>query len=135
MGGWLRMYDMRFLFVALVLVGSTAHPAETRVAPLECRWVQKHQCEPGSGCKALKITTFARVDLIAKQFSRCDRIGCDVYDANITGGGSTFMNIDVTGRGVFVKIAPDYKSTEVVSLGNVVLISQGTCQQIRSPKT
>ena len=127
MGGWWRMFDMTRLFLVAVTLLALL-PNRVLAAPLRCTWIQKHQCEPNKPCKVIPAKTFAKIDLQNKQYSRCDRLGCDDYDANISSGDGMFTNIDVTGRGMIVKIAPDQSSTEVVTLGNVVLISQGKCR-------
>jgi hypothetical protein len=114
-----------------IIVGSLvlATATQSTAAPKKCEWSEKQQCAPGTGCKAMPITTYATIDLTAKRYSRCDRKGCDTYDANVSGGGAkTFFNVDVTARGMLMKISPEGRSTEVITLGNVVLISQGICR-------
>jgi hypothetical protein len=117
---------MKMLAVIVFAFATASAPAIA--APLTCQWTEKHECSPGSGCKTIKVTTFAKVDLALGKYSRCDRNGCDTYDANVSGTPKTYRNVDVTGRGVFLKFGPDGKSTEVVSLMNTVLISQGICR-------
>jgi hypothetical protein len=67
------------------------------------------------------------VDLDTKQYSRCDRAGCDTFDVQISRSGA-FTIIEAPGRAMFMKIGPEGKSTEVVSVMNSVLVSNGVCR-------
>lgn len=111
----------------LLAAGLLISPAVAESAePLRCTWTEKVQCDPGSGCSAQPIKTWATIDLDGRRYQRCDRLGCDTYDASVTRSG-VYRVIDLPGRGVFTKLADDGRGTEVVSLGNSVLVSQGHC--------
>lgn len=119
------MFSRAVLAVASVMF---AIPAVAQSKPLMCKWTEKQQCDPKIGCRTIGITTYAKIDLAGRRYERCDKRGCDTYVANVSGGVGKFTNVDVTGSGMFLKIGPEGNSTEVVSLGNMVLISQGICR-------
>jgi hypothetical protein len=75
----------------------------------------------------LKPAVRLSIDLTAHRYSRCDSAGCDGYDAKVTQSGA-FTIVEVPGRAMFAKIGPEGKATEVVSLMNSVLVSQGACR-------
>jgi hypothetical protein len=114
------------LMTAVALCGANATVATA--GPLNCQWAEKSQCDPTKGCKPITITTYAKFNRLAKIYERCDRRGCDSYTANVSVVENGFTKIDVTGRGMFVNLAPDGVATEVVSLGNMILVSQGICK-------
>jgi hypothetical protein len=115
------------LFIVFV-VSSCSSSAKDVSNILTCEWAEKEQCGPIIGCKPIAISTFAKIDVRGRIYERCDRKGCASHIANINSGGPRFMNVDVTGSGMFVKIGPDGLATEVVSIGNTVLVSQGICK-------
>ena len=117
-----------FRTVLTGLVITLSGPAVAQEKPKVCQWAEKSQCDPMKGCKPITITTHAKFDHIGRVYERCDRRGCDSYTANVSIVQNGFTKIDVAGRGMFVNIAPDGVATEVVSLGNMILISQGICR-------
>jgi hypothetical protein len=114
----------RLLALGLILGWPTYVEAKT----LKCSWSQKQQCAPGQPCRPAPLDMWAKVDLQKKKYRRCDRRGCDTYDALVQIDRAAFTNIDLPGLGLFVKIGPDQRATEVVSFGNVIMISQGWCK-------
>jgi hypothetical protein len=114
----------RFLaFVAIIAVTPTVAAANT----VQCSFTTKVQCDPIGPCKVLKPGVKLTIDLTAKRYSRCDKAGCDTYDAVVTSSG-LYTLIEVPGHAMFAKIGPKGQSTEVVSLMNSVLVSQGICR-------
>ena len=111
--------------IALLLL---AAPIAAVGQTLQCTITDKVQCDPGGQCKSLMPTVQPSVDLDAKRYSRCDRGGCDTFDVQITRSGA-FTIIEAPGRSMFLKIGPGGKSTEVVSLMNSVLVSNGICHR------
>jgi hypothetical protein len=121
------MISDRLSYFAVLAVAVSASPAAA--TKMLCTWVQKHECAPTSGCKPVKITTYAKVDLTARRFERCDKQGCSSFSANVSKGvGGSFTNVDVTGSGMFLKLSSELTATEVVSLGHMILVSQGKCK-------
>ena len=95
--------------------------------PMTCRWTSKQQCDPGAACRPAINRVWATADVTGKRYQRCDRNGCDSYDAEVSTAGA-YTTFDLIGRGVFMKLGPDAVATEVVSLGNSILVSHGTCR-------
>ena len=94
---------------------------------LRCDIVAKYACS-AEGCEPNQLGMWNVIDLDGGEFSRCDRNGCDSYNAEISKSG-LFYNIEVPGRGTMAKLAMDGTSfLEVVTLGTVVLISFGSCR-------
>lgn len=60
------------------------------------------------------------------RYSRCDRHGCDAYEADTYNSGD-FLLIELPGRTTFAKVGPDGSWTEVVSLGHEVILARGQC--------
>lgn len=114
----------RFLACVVLLGLPTIAPAKT----LKCTWTEKQQCAPQQSCRPAPLGLWSKIDLKKRKYQRCDRNGCDTYDATVQVDRAAFTNIDLPGLGVFVKIGPDRRGTEVVSLGNVILVSQGRCR-------
>lgn len=115
---------LRLIPAVILLALSTAAPAKL----LQCKWNEKHQCDPGKGCKPISPgTIIVTIDPQTREYKRCDKKGCDTYQANVNNGG-IYKTYDLPGRGVFAKVAVDGQATEVVSLMNSVLISQGWCR-------
>ena len=114
----------RLLALGLLLGCSTIAEAKT----LKCAWSQKQQCAPGQACRSAPLDLYAKIDLQKRKYKRCDRRGCDTYDAMVQVDRAAFTNIDLPGLGLFVKIGPDQRATEVVSFGNVIMVSQGWCR-------
>jgi hypothetical protein len=94
---------------------------------VQCNFASKVQCDPIGPCRVLKPAVRLTIDLAAKRYSRCDRAGCDTFNAVVTPSGA-YTLIEVPGHAMFAKIGPKGKSTEVVSLMNSILVSQGTCR-------
>ena len=81
-----------------------------------CDTKEKHVCESGSGCRSIPPSTWNLIDAEKLTYSRCDRRGCDHYDAEFRASGA-FINIDVRGRGLIAKMAVDGSSfVEVATL-------------------
>ncbi|WP_343546607.1 hypothetical protein [Sphingobium yanoikuyae] len=114
------------VLVAFIMTVTLATPALAK--PLQCNWVEKNQCDAGKGCRKISAGTISvSLDTKTKEYKRCDRNGCDTYQANVHVSGA-FTIFDLAGRGVFAKVGPNGQSSEVVSLGNSILISHGFCR-------
>ena len=95
---------------------------------LRCDIATKNFCDADHGCNVTKAGVHNLIDLTLKTFARCDSMGCDTYDAEITKSGS-FSNIDVPGRGVVAKLNEiDGSFVEIVTLMTQVYVSFGKCQ-------
>jgi hypothetical protein len=64
-------------------------------------------------------------------YSRCDQQGCERYDANTYKSG-VFLIVELPGRATFAKVGPEGAWTEVVSIGNDVIVAQGHCVVVPS---
>ena len=114
-------------FIVAAIIAFTLSTSAT-AKPLLCKWTEKQQCDPGRGCKAISPgTVIVKLDPQTREYSRCDTKGCDTYQANINSSG-LFNVYELPGRGVFAKVALDGRATEVVSLMNSILVSQGKCR-------
>jgi len=113
--------------IALLAAVTASLSNVAQAEPLTCHWANKQQCDPNSACRPSVNKVWATVDATAKRYQRCDSKGCDSYDAEVSASG-VYTTFDLPGRGVFMKIGPEGAATEVVSLGNSVLVSQGTCR-------
>jgi hypothetical protein len=110
--------------VVLVLLLATWSASASAVT-LICTYDHKFQCSP-DGCGPVPSKVFSKLDIEAQRYSRCDSAGCDDYDATISQSGA-FVVLELPGHGMFAKISDERKATEVVSLGNAVLVSFGQC--------
>lgn len=122
-----RSYIIHPMKVALLFAALVVLPQLAEAEPSVCRWTKKQQCDPTAPCRPAVNKVWATADATAKRYERCDANGCDSYDAEVSTAGA-FTTFDLTGRGVFMKIGPNGLATEVVSLGNSVLVSHGTCR-------
>lgn len=119
--------QFKTLAAALALL---AAPAGAEM--MGCRWSIKQQCDPDKACRALPNTTWAIADADTRHYQRCDQSGCDDYSSEVSTAGA-FTTFDLVGRGVFMKLGADGAATEVVSLGNSVIISHGRCLPAPAP--
>ena len=111
------------MIIAMIAVLPSGAPSAT----VQCQFSEKVQCDRGTPCKALKPSVSVKINFAAKQYSRCDKAGCDNYNAVISQSGA-YKIIEIPGRAMFAKIGPNGISTEVVSIMNSVLVSQGVCK-------
>ena len=110
--------------VALVVIGTvgTSHAAEIR-----CDIQSKVSCS-SSGCIDNQPGAWNLIDIDSGRISRCDKKGCDQYAMTVTRSGA-YLNIEVPGRGILVKMLTDGSDyLEVVTLGTTALVSHGTCK-------
>jgi hypothetical protein len=117
---------MRCLLVLAALAPAvTAAHAET----LRCEITSKFMCEL-TACQAAKLGGYNLVDLDKNTIARCDRLGCDTYDAVVSASGA-FLNVAVPDRGLMAKLSLSLDSfTEVVTLAGQVYVSFGRCGQM-----
>ena len=118
-------WPIRLVTTALIAVWA----ANAAAAPLRCNISEKHVCIAKKGCSSTKPTVWNLVDLAASKYSRCDRQGCDTYNADISRSG-IFLNIVIPRRGVLAKMVFDGSSfLEVMTATDVVYISFGSCSE------
>ena len=129
---------MKPLIAAVVAAAMMLSSASAKT--WECKINEKHACNPEKGCSANTLGVTNYINFERKTYARCDRAGCDTYDAQFSQSGS-FHNIAVADRVMFAKVWPNhhsqsafwpYTSTsgkfmEVVTLGSTVLVSYGIC--------
>lgn len=101
-------------------------PSAVLATELRCEISSKYTCSR-EGCSPNKLGVWNLIDLERGKFSRCDRNGCDQYDANVSQSG-IYYNIEVPGHGVLAKMTLDgTEYIEVATLGTTVLVSFGSC--------
>ena len=120
---------MRLIGIAAALIASTDLAlSET----LRCEIATKQQCTAEEGCRPAVLGVFNRIDPARQSYARCDRLGCDTYEANFNRSGA-FVNIELPGRSVIAKMAVDgTQFVEVVTVGTIVVyVSFGSCKMER----
>lgn len=129
-----RMSATVKLLAPLILAAGTLVPGvalaqAASAAEFTCYPAEKHLCSPGRGCQTGVVSVFARFSPTAPgraRYSRCDRRGCDQHEATTYQSGEHLI-IELPGKATFAKVAPDGAWTEVVSIGNDIIIAQGRC--------
>ena len=104
---------LAFLFL---VAASTPLSAET----LTCIPSQKFFCS-SKGCKAVPAKVRAVIEMDKRAYSRCDRNGCDKYDATMS-IGSIYLDVLVPGKSVTTKVeitSVQYFETVNAGLGGV----------------
>jgi hypothetical protein len=127
---------MKFKICTVVVAAALALPASiARAQELKCEIAEKYVCGTG-GCKQAQASVWNMIDRTKKIYARCDRAGCDTYQANFFDSGA-FMYIEVPGGRAIAKIATvnvplmgikALSFHEVVSQLHTVLVSFGTCK-------
>lgn len=116
---------MKTCCAVAVLLVLKAVPATAE--QLICRVHLKQLCERDTECRRVEPNTWYPIDTVRGTVSRCDAGGCDTYQAAASPSG-VFINLDVPGRGMILKIASDGSSfVEVATLGLSVFVSFGAC--------
>ena len=109
---------------AVMLTSGSSVDAE----PMRCEITSKFNCTP-TGCTPDKLGVFNLIDLDLGTLSRCDRNGCDEYEAKITRSGA-YLVVDVPGRGMLAKLSiTGAEYVELTTLGTAVLVSFGACRR------
>lgn len=114
---------------AATLMVSLGLASPSAAVEFTCHPAEKHLCSPGEGCRKGVVTVFAKFSATRPgraDYSRCDQLGCDQYEADTYSSGE-FLILELPGRASFAKVGPDGAWTEVVSLGNDVIVAQGRC--------
>lgn len=115
--------NLEFEDLARALASPDSHTA--------CIPVKKVYCTI-SGCEAVPAKTFNLIggNSLTPTFSRCDRMGCDTYDAIIEQSGE-YKNLQMKEpKGVIFKMAYntiDKKYLEIATLGLDSYITYGYC--------
>ena len=111
------------IIFSLALISGSAH-AET----LNCTPEQKFVCSP-DGCKTAPAKVRAIIDMDNQTYSRCDSLGCDQYEAEMSVSG-IYLNVAVRDKSVAAKVEiPSLGYLETVSLGHAVYNSFGSCSR------
>lgn len=95
-------------------------------ASLVCTPATKSLCSGGI-CQNTRVTTWAKTNEAQKTYSRCDKQGCDTYDAGYSHSG-VYTNIEVSGRSLIAKIGPAKEFVEIAAMGTDVYVSYGRCK-------
>jgi hypothetical protein len=114
---------------ASLLASGLLASAPVSAAEFVCNASEKQHCSPGRGCQKGVVTVYAKFAATGPgkaRYSRCDRTGCETYEADTYNSG-VFVLIELPGRASFAKVGPDGAWTEVVSLGQEVILAHGRC--------
>jgi hypothetical protein len=118
---------MRTVTLSLLALALLAVPAPLAAETLTCTPSKKFYCSP-EGCKAVPAKVRVVIDTDKQTYSRCDRNGCDKYDATVNMGG-IYLNVLVPGKSVTAKVEfPSLQYLEVASLGLGMYASYGRCK-------
>ena len=110
------------LALLFLIIASSSFAAGT----LTCIPSQKFLCST-DGCKAVPAKVHVVIDTDKQTYSRCDKKGCDKYDATMSEGG-IYLNVTVATKSVVTKVEiPSLRYFETLSLGLTVLTSFGKC--------
>ena len=121
----LRSIAMMAVLAVSPAVGAEKLAALAPTAPLTCRIVAKQYCDQ-SDCSRQPVKLWNVIDFQRQTYARCDRNGCDTFEAHI-GRSGVYTNIDIEGRGLLAKIDEDGVFMEIVTLGVTAYVSHGTC--------
>lgn len=119
------MYLLKLMVAAVGLGCCLA--ASAFAQPMTCTISEKHYCTLGTGCSPAVTAVWNTFDVAEATYSRCDRLGCDTYEATFSLSG-VFTIIEVPGRGLLAKVSASGDFTEIATLGNDVYVSFGTCE-------
>lgn len=97
---------------------------------LKCKPKKVLACE-GTNCTKGKLSSiYLILNRAEKTFSRCDRQGCDTYEALFSTSG-IYVNIQgKTPIGQIIKVQGKRKFVEFITAGFGGLLYQGTCKEI-----
>jgi len=117
------------LAVAFDQVGDDMLTAENW-QKLRCIPRDRLDCE-GVNCTKSQPVVYLILDRQSKTFSRCDKKGCDVYDAIFRLSGM-FTNIQpINPNGTMIKVLGNREYIEVVTTGLGVIFQNGNCSEIQ----
>lgn len=97
----------------------------------ECVPTTRNQCD-ATGCRPLHAGIHVFIFSDGPTYTRCDASGCDEWRATFVRSGS-FLNIELRGRAAFARMGDDRSFSEVVTLGQMTLVSHGRCQESDGP--
>ena len=119
---------MRTITLSVVVLALLAVSEPLAAETLTCKPSQKFYCSP-EGCKTAPAKVRAIIDTDKQTYSRCDRNGCDKYDATMSMGG-IYLNISVPGKSLVAKVEiSSLAYYETVSGGLGVHTSFGRCSR------
>lgn len=99
----------------------------------ECTFSTRNACDSTGSCRPINASiSSVRIFADERAYLRCDRGGCDEWRGTFTRSGG-FLNVELQGRAAFAKMSDDLSFTEVVTLGHMVIVSHGRCQEGLSP--
>jgi hypothetical protein len=117
---------MKTITLSLLALALLAVSAPLAAETLTCTPSQKFHCSP-EGCKTAPAKVRAVIDMDKQTYSRCDRNGCDKYDATMSIGG-IYLNVSVPGKSLVAKVEiSSLEYFESVSIGLAVYNSFGRC--------
>lgn len=106
-------------------------PAIAAPDPFFCSPTRKQICNSDKPCQTAPTGEFyVFIDDETNSYTRCetpDRASCSTYGMVKSGNQKNYMTFEMTGRGAFSKIGPDGDWAEVVSLGDMLIVSHGMC--------
>ena len=116
---------MRFALCMAAILIAGCH--EVHAEPLICTPTQKFYCT-ANGCREIPAQTWALVDAIKGMYARCDKNGCDRYDAAVSRSG-VMTNIEVPARALFARFSGSGEAfVEVASQLTDIYVSHGSCK-------
>jgi hypothetical protein len=90
--------------------------------------VSKQQCDAGRPCVPTDASkVFVKLDVAARRYQRCDRLGCDAYTPEIAWSGG-WTNITLPRNAMLARLDARGAFVEVATLGGTVLVSHGQCR-------
>ena len=120
-----RLVDLR----AIVLAAAFAIVVGPAFAePVRYTIDTKYYCTPDEACISWQTTVWNLIDRETGTYSRCDQQGCDTYTATFVLSGD-FTVIEIPGRSILAKLSVLDVFTEIVTLGNDVYLSFGSCSK------
>jgi hypothetical protein len=134
-GRWRQAFEamtntaMKRFAVNAALIICILSPVQAHAARWRCDITEKWNSQPGQGgCQAAVTGIVNYIDTDQSKYSRCDQKGCDTFDAQLSTSGA-FTHVDLTGRGVFAKMATDGSMfLETATLMMMTLVSFGKCK-------
>lgn len=111
-------------------IGTEPH-AKLYTKARECTIASRMQCD-ARGCQPFNSPISIMIFSPERTYTRCDARGCDEWRATFNRSGF-FLNVELRGRAAFARMGDDLSFSEVMTLGHVVLVSHGRCQESDGP--
>jgi hypothetical protein len=124
LSGWDSISSARRLLVAALTLLSGGAYAQTVTCSISTKFI----CESDAGCMQVEPGVWSTIDYSDQTYSRCDRRGCDKYNARFHRRAG-FVVIEIPGRGITGTFSVDTSVfLEVATTGTTAIVSFGTCQ-------